>query len=158
MRRIIYCTVIALTLVAAASLTRQADAGTVATDVSISPMPFNAGDTVNITATAVGPFSNVTEYVSVSDGAQVLFEKRIPNQGSIASGQRKPFSVPWNVASNLKSNLSVFVVFLEGSESWVGEPGTDRSLKLVARCQSRPGKVPCKYATARYWIQTTRTP
>lgn len=144
-------------LMCAAIFIGKTDAATLGTQVTVSPMPFTPGQTVSIKANVSGPFSNATEYVSVSDGTQILFEKTMTGLGAIAQGQTKSFSVNWVVPSNLGAKtLSVFIVFLEGPEKYVGEPGPDRSLKLVPRCPARPSKTPCRYATARYWIQTTR--
>lgn len=144
-------------LIYAATFIGNAHAATYGTQVAVSPMPFTPGQTVSITANGSGPFSNVTEYVSVSDGSQIIFEKTVPNLGAIAKGQTKNFAVSWVLPSNLRATtLSVLVVFLEGPEKYVGEPGPDRSLKLVARCPSRASKAPCKYATAKYWIQVTK--
>lgn len=143
-------------LICLAILIGKTDAATPGTQVAVSPMPFSPGQTVSIKANVAGPFSNASEYVSVSDGTKIVFETTV-SRGAIAQGQTKSFAVDWPVPADLKAKtLSVFVVFLEGAEKYVGEPVPDKSLKLVAQCPSRPGKTPCRYATARYWIQVTR--
>jgi hypothetical protein len=131
-------------------------AATYGTQVAVSPMPFSPGQTVTIKANVSGPFSNAKAYVSVSDGTQT-FDIPVQNVGVVASGQSIPFSTTWKVPIDLHAKmLSVFVVFLEGDEKYVGEPG-HKSLQLVARCP-RGGKAarPCRYATGRYWAETTK--
>ena len=144
--------------ICAATFIGKAQAATYGANVTVSPMPFSGGASVKIKADCFGPFSNVTEYVSVSDDTHVIFDRRIPRNVKVDRGQSVPFTVDWTVPSNLRAeHLSVFVVFLEGNETYVGEPGPDRSLKLVARCPARTSKAePCKYATAKYWIITTK--
>jgi hypothetical protein len=130
------------------------------TQISVSPMPFRGGQTIAIKANCSGPYTNLTAYVAVSDGTQDIFTPTLKNLGPVAKGQSLPvmvgFPVPLAVG---KKTLSILVICLEGDESVVGEPVPDYSLKLIPRCAtgSDPkAALPCKYATAKYWIMISR--
>lgn len=124
----------------------------------VSPMPFRAGEPVTVTAAYGGPYINGTAYISVSDGAKVIFQNS-ESFGAVANGtsgtRAWTFTVP--VSPQVKS-LQIFVVFLEGDEKWVGEPGS-KSMNLQGRCSRRADRreviVPCTYATAKHWAMVT---
>src|SRR5262245_25649639 len=84
-------------LICAAAFVGKAHAATYGAQIEVSPMPFSPGQTVSITANVSGPFSNATEYVAVSDGTKIVFNRTVLNLGAVAKGQTKKFAVPWPV-------------------------------------------------------------
>jgi hypothetical protein len=148
------------TVISAAGLAGKAEAACIGRNVTVSPMPFRPGDHIKIKAECNCVFNNVTMLVSVTAGTDSFPPITTPNLGPVSNGQIKSFEIDWQVPSDLLADhLAVWVVFLEGDEKWIGEPGVQPSLKLVARCTKPPGgigRAQCKYATAKYWITTTK--
>lgn len=126
---------------------------------SVSPMPFSAGQPASVSANIVGPFTNASAYVSIASGGVSIVDQRVSNLGSVGAGQSQPFSFGFVAPIHPQAKgLSVFVAFLEGSESWVGEPGTPASLTLIGQCSRATDKAarPCRYATPKYWRMITK--
>ena len=149
---------VSVAIIFASGLIGRAEAASIGTNVTVSPMRFGVGETVTIKANCAGPFDNVTMFVSVSDGKGNVVFSRSESKGSVPNVV-KPLEVKWGVPSDLQADqLSVFVVFLEGNEAWLGQSGAKPQLKVIARCTKPPagiGRAQCKYATAKYWITTT---
>ncbi len=122
-------------------------------------MPFDGGATVSIQSDIDGPFPAGRAYVSVSVGGTLIVSKHV-NVGPYPSGRNTATFTNLFKAPNREpgKNISVFVVFLAGKEVYVGEPGASTALVLVPRCKGKGKSTTCTYATAKYWIETTRSP
>ena len=159
MRQEILRTLSLVALLCATILVGSSYAATYPTQLFVSPIPFSAGQTITIDASASGPISSVTEYYSVSDGTKdICTDTKVFGQ-KVLSGQTLSFTVQCQIPSDVSAKtLFVTVIFLDGDEKYVGEPVPDRRLKLAARCPSGHSKaaLPCRYATGRYWAEVTK--
>jgi hypothetical protein len=137
-----------------------AQAATYGVGTEVSPMPITAGEPFTIKTRVTGPLSDAKALVSVRSGTKIVLEPAPIAIGAVGAGQQVvPIPGTFVIPPHPRvTGISVSVTFVEGSETYVGEPGPDRALKLPGRCQGRDGRVakPCQYATARYWIQITK--
>ena len=152
---------IALCAVALAWITIPTEncfASTIGTNKKVSPMPFTPGQSVTIKATASGAINSVTEYIHVYGGKETLCEQTLKNLGPVAQGQTKEFSVDCAIPLGLNGQpISIFVVFLDGDQQYVGEPVPNTNLNLTAHCPKGGVKArPCSYATGQHWAEVTR--
>jgi len=147
-----------LALTAILSFASNAHAATYGSTKAI-PMPFQGGATVMIQSDVTGPFQNARAYISVTlaGGTNLIPPGYQPPIGAVANGASKTIKFSFKAPLHEPGkNISVFVVFVEANEQYVGEPGPSRSLILVPRCKGTGKSTTCTYATARYWIETTR--